>query len=74
MLAAQSPDVPYRFLEALCGDLALALSRGSPPDPCRGVTIADLKAAALEAWEEAAQEDRERVSRCAVAEGSSCSR
>lgn len=71
VLAAQSPDVPYRFLEALCADLALALSRKYPPNPSSGVTIADLKAAALEAWEEAAQEDRERVSMYMVPDFSS---
>lgn len=61
-LASQSPDVPYRFLEALAADLALALARKYPPAPQSGITIADLGTAAAEAWEEAAQEDRERVS------------
>jgi len=60
-LASQSPDVPYRFLEALCADLAYALARKYPPNPQSGIAIADLKLAAAEAWEEAAQEDRERV-------------
>ena len=61
-LASQTPDIPYRFSEALCADLALHLARKFPPTPAGGVTIADLKLAAFEAWEEAAQEDRERVS------------
>lgn len=60
-LASQSPDVPYRFLEALCAELALHLARKYPPDPNSGILLADLKLAAEEAWEEAAQEDRERV-------------
>lgn len=61
-LASQGPDIPYRFNEALCADLALHLGRKYPPKPESGVTLADLKLAAAEAWEEAAQEDRERVS------------
>jgi hypothetical protein len=61
LLASQGPDVPYRFLEALAADLALHLARKYPPRPESGVAIADLKMAAAEAWEEAAQEDRERV-------------
>lgn len=60
-LAAQGPDIPYRFLEALCADLAYALARKFPPNPASGVSIADLKLVAAEAWEEAAAEDRERV-------------
>jgi hypothetical protein len=60
-LASQGPDVPYRFLEALAADLALHLARKYPPRPETGVSLADLKLAADEAWEEAAQEDRERV-------------
>jgi hypothetical protein len=61
-LASQTPDVPYRFLEALAADLAAHLARKYPPAPETGVTIAELQLAAREAWEEAAQEDRERVS------------
>lgn len=61
-LAGQGPDIPYRFLEALAAELALHLARKYPPAPTSGVAIADLKLAAEEAWEEAAQEDRERVS------------
>lgn len=60
-LAAQGPDLPYRFLEALAAELAVHLARKYPPAPASGVAIADLKLAAEEAWEEAAQEDRERV-------------
>jgi hypothetical protein len=62
VLLAQSPDIPYRFSEALAADLAYALARKYPPNPASGVSVADLKLAAAEAWEEAAQEDRERVS------------
>ncbi|MGO8916212.1 MAG: hypothetical protein ACLQJR_09920 [Stellaceae bacterium] len=69
--AAQGPDVPYRFLEALCADLTLALARKYPPNPASGVTIADLTLAASEAWQEAAQEDRERVSMYCVPDLSS---
>jgi hypothetical protein len=59
-LLAQTPDAPWRFLEAMSADLALHLARKYPPKP--PVTLADLAAAALAAWEEAAQQDRERVS------------
>ncbi|HTV38601.1 MAG TPA: hypothetical protein VMF12_19385 [Xanthobacteraceae bacterium] len=61
-LLGENPDIPYRFAEALCAELALHLARKFPPRPESGITIADLKLAAMEAWEEAAQEDRERVS------------
>jgi hypothetical protein len=60
-LASQGPDVPYRFLEALCADLALHLAKKYPPRPDSGIAIADLRADAAEAWHEAASEDRERV-------------
>jgi hypothetical protein len=60
-LASQTPDVPYRFLEALCADLALHLAKKYPPKPDSGITIADLRADAADAWHEAASEDRERV-------------
>jgi hypothetical protein len=70
-LASQGPDIPYRFSEALCADLALHLARKYPPRPESGVTVADLKLAAAEAWEEAAQEDRERVSMYLVPDVSS---
>lgn len=52
----QTPDVPYRFLEALCADMAKRLSRKYAP-----ALYDSLKADALIAWEEAAEEDRERV-------------
>jgi hypothetical protein len=60
-LASQGPDVPYRFLEALAADLALHLAKKYPPKPDSGLTMADLRADAAEAWYEAASEDRERV-------------
>lgn len=52
----QTPDVPYRFLEALCSDLAMRLSRKYAP-----ALYDSLKTDAAAAWGEAAQEDRERV-------------
>jgi hypothetical protein len=70
-LLGQNPDIPYRFSEALCADLALHLARKYPPKPDSGITIADLKLAAAEAWEEAAAEDRERVSMFMVPDFSS---
>jgi hypothetical protein len=70
-LASQGLDIPYRFSEALCADLALHLARKFPPKPDSGITIADLKLAAQEAWEEAAVEDRERVSMFVVPDFSS---
>jgi hypothetical protein len=55
-LASQGPDVPYRFLEALCADLALHLAKKYPPKPDSGIAMADLRADAADA-----SEDRERV-------------
>jgi hypothetical protein len=52
----QTPDVPYRFLEALCADVAHRLARKYAP-----ALYDSLKADSVIAWAEAAEEDRERV-------------
>ncbi len=52
----QTADIPYRFLEALCADMAARLSRKYAP-----ALHDSLKLDAGIAWSEAAQEDRERV-------------
>lgn len=49
-------DIPYRFLEAYCADLAYHLARKWKPE-----LEAIRKTDALAAWAEAAAEDRERV-------------
>lgn len=52
----QTPDIPYRFEEALCADLAYLLAIKWKPEAAEA-----LKAYAAEVWAEAATEDRERV-------------
>lgn len=52
----QTPDVPYRFLEALAADLAARLARKYAPS-----LVQSLQLDAKQAWSEAAEEDRERV-------------
>lgn len=52
----ETPDIPYRFEEALCADLAYMLSIKWKPESAQ-----DLLAYAKEVWTEAASEDRERV-------------
>jgi hypothetical protein len=52
----QTPDIPYRFEEALCADLAFMLAMKWKQEIAQ-----DLKAYAMEVWGEAAGEDRERV-------------
>jgi hypothetical protein len=49
--------VPFRMLEAFTSDLAAALSLKWAPE-----RLAVLKQEAAEKWEEAAEEDREKVS------------
>lgn len=51
------PDVPYRFLEAYCAGVAAHMAVKWAPD-----RLDKLTALASAAWEEAAAEDRERVS------------
>lgn len=55
---ADKPDVPYRFLEALCADTAAHMSMKW----CDTERAAALTAYAQGVWIEAASEDRERVS------------
>lgn len=62
VLLSGTPDIPYRFNEALCADLAYHLSKKYPPKRESGITRQDLKMDAEEAWMEAMSEDRERVS------------
>ncbi len=52
----QTPDIPYRFEEALCADLTYMLAIKWKPEVAK-----DLKDYATEVWAEAAGEDRERV-------------
>lgn len=52
----QTPDVPYRFLDALCAGVAARLSLKFAPDK-----YAMLKTEAKESWAEAFYEDREMV-------------
>jgi hypothetical protein len=52
----QTPDIPYRFLEALCAGVARRLARKFAPP-----LYASLKEDADLAWAQAAEEDRERV-------------
>lgn len=59
VVGTESPNVPYRFLEALCADLAYAL--GQKPDLCPTANISQLRSSAAEAWTEASETDREDV-------------
>jgi hypothetical protein len=52
----QLPDLPYRFLDAVCADMALRLARKYAP-----ALVQMLAAEAQEAWNLASVEDRERV-------------
>jgi hypothetical protein len=52
----QTPDIPYRFLEAFCAEFSWHLSRKWAP-----ALSEQLKADYQAAWAEAAAEDRERV-------------
>lgn len=52
----QTPDIPYRFEEVLCADLAFMLAMKWKQDIAPA-----LKDYAAECWAEAASEDRERV-------------
>lgn len=54
--SGQTPDVPYRFLEALCAELAVRLARKYAAS-----LVPALQLDAKTSWDEAAQEDRERV-------------
>lgn len=54
--SGQTPDIPYRFLDALAADLAYRLGRKYAP-----ALIPMLKADRDEAWMFASEEDRERV-------------
>jgi hypothetical protein len=53
----QTPDIPYRFFEALCSDLAARLAQKFAPDRWLA-----LKADAAAQWSEAALADSEKVS------------
>lgn len=52
----QIPDVPYLFLDALCAELAMRLARKYAKE-----LVAELRLEAKEAWDLAANENRERV-------------
>lgn len=52
----QTPDIPYRFLDALVAELALRLARKYAPALVEALTME-----AREAWTYATTEDRERV-------------
>ena len=52
----QTPDVPYRFLDALAAELAARLARKYAP-----ALLQSLQLDAKMAWAEASEEDRERV-------------
>lgn len=54
--SGETPDVPYRFLEALCAGLARRLARKWAPP-----LVEDLTKEAAVAWTTASGEDRERV-------------
>lgn len=61
---AQTPDVPYRFLEAFAADLAARLSWKFPPSApaiAAGITIPTLEAKAQHAWDNASGQDTENV-------------
>lgn len=51
-----SPDIPYRFLEAMCSGAAAHMAVKWRPE-----ALQMLKGEAAQAWSEAAGEDRERV-------------
>lgn len=51
-----TPDIPYRFFEAMCADLAARLAQKFAPDQ-----FLALKALAKVEWDEAAVSDTERV-------------
>lgn len=55
--SAQTADIPYRFQEALCADTARHMAMKWDK-----ANLSILEAAAEKAWQEAAAEDRERVS------------
>lgn len=55
--SGQTPDVPYRFFEALCADVASRLAQKFAPDKWMA-----LRADAAAQWEEAANADTEKVS------------
>ncbi len=55
--STQNADIPYRFQEALCADSARHMAVKWAP-----AKLELLKQEAKEAWDEAAAEDRERVS------------
>ncbi len=52
----QTADIPYRFIEAYCADLAARLAQKFAPQMWM-----PLKAEAAMAWQEASSEDSERV-------------
>lgn len=54
--SGQTVDIPYRFLEALCADMAARLARKYAP-----ALLQSLQIDAKMYWSEAAEEDRERV-------------
>lgn len=51
---AQQADMPYRFYDAFCSELAAKLAEKWAPD-----RLAEKKALATESWKEASGEDRE---------------
>lgn len=59
VVGSETPNVPYRFMEALCADTAYSLSQ--KPALCPNADKAFLKLAASEAWTEAMETDREDV-------------
>lgn len=54
--SGQTADIPYRFLDALCSDMAARLAQKYAPQ-----LVEALKMDAKEAWAFATTEDRERV-------------
>lgn len=52
----ETPDIPYRFLDAICADLAKRLARKFAPQ-----LVVELTQEAAASWAEASTEDRERV-------------
>lgn len=52
----ETADIPYRFLDAICAEMARRLARKYAP-----AMVTELKAEAVEAWAAATGEDRERV-------------
>lgn len=54
--SGQTADIPYRFLESLCAEMAARLARKYAP-----ALLASLQMDAKAMWAEAAEEDRERV-------------